>query len=118
MLLGFVIAWYFYIVNPNAPKALAKNQRHLHAFLMNKWYFDELYDLIFVRPVKRLGYFLWKKGDGRVIDGAINGIAMGIVPWFTKQAAKAQSGYLFHYAFWMFAGVVVLITWVSIGGAH
>ncbi len=117
MLIGFVTAWYFYIVNPNAPKALAKNQRHLHAFLMNKWYFDELYDLIFVRPVKRLGYFLWKKGDGRVIDGTIDGIAMGIVPWFTKQAAKAQSGYLFHYAFWMFAGVVALVTWVSIGGA-
>ena len=118
MLIGFVIALYFYIVNPNAPRALARNQRHLHAFLMNKWYFDELYDFLFVRPVKRLGYFLWKKGDGQVIDGAINGIAMGIVPWFTKQAAKAQSGYLFHYAFWMFAGVVVLITWVSIGGAN
>jgi len=118
MLIGFVTAWYFYIVNTNAPKVLAQSQRHLHSFLLNKWYFDELYDFIFIRPAKWLGRFLWKQGDGRVIDGTINGIAMGIVPWFTKLAGRAQSGYLFHYAFWMFVGMAAIITWFAIGGAH
>ncbi|MCP5088627.1 MAG: NADH-quinone oxidoreductase subunit L [Rhodobacteraceae bacterium] len=118
MLIGFVISWYFYIKNPEAPKALAANQKHLHAFLLNKWYFDEIYDFIFVRPAKWLGRFLWKKGDGSVIDGFLNGVAMGLVPWVTRLAGKAQSGYLFHYAFWMFVGMAAIITWFAVGGGH
>ena len=90
-----------------------------YRFLLNKWYFDELYDAIFVRPALALGRFFWKRGDGNVIDGTINGVAMGIVPFFTRLAARAQSGYLFHYAFAMVIGIAVLITWMSLsGGAH
>ena len=69
MVIGFVIAWYFYIRSPETPKELAKRHRGLYLFLLNKWYFDELYDLLFVRSAKWLGRFLWKRGDGWLIDG-------------------------------------------------
>ena len=119
MVLGFLVSYYFYIVNPAFPKALAVRNPGLYQFLLNKWYFDEVYDFLFVNPAKRLGHFLWKKLDGSVIDGTINGIAMGFIPFLTRAASKAQSGYLFHYAFAMILGVVGLITWFAIfGGAH
>src|ERR1700720_4801472 len=69
MALGFAVSWLFYIRRPYLPVELATQQRLLYQFLLNKWYFDELYDLIFVRPVKRIGRFLWKVGDGYIIDG-------------------------------------------------
>ena len=116
MLIGLATAYLFYIVNPALPKRLAENQPILYRFLLNKWYFDEIYDAIFVNPAKRLGAFLWKRGDGNVIDGSINGVAMGIIPFFTRLAGRAQSGYLFHYAFAMVLGIVVLITWMTISG--
>ncbi|WP_374431289.1 NADH-quinone oxidoreductase subunit L [Tabrizicola sp.] len=118
MLIGFAVAWLFYIRDPSLPRRLAAQQRPLYLFLLNKWYFDELYDVIFVRPAKWLGGFLWKKGDGNVIDGSINGVAMGIIPFFTRLAGRAQSGYLFHYAFAMVLGIVALVTWMTLfGGA-
>jgi len=116
MLIGLAIAYLFYIVNPALPKRLAEGQPILYRFLLNKWYFDEIYDAIFVNPAKRLGAFLWKRGDGDVIDGSINGLAMGIIPFFTRLAGRAQSGYLFHYAFAMVLGIVVLVTWMTISG--
>jgi len=119
MLLGFALAWKFYIASPELPGKLATQQRPLYLFLLNKWYFDELYDLIFVRPAKWLGAFLWKRGDGQVIDGSINGIAMGLIPMLTRLAGRAQSGYIFHYAFAMVLGIVALVTWMTLsGGAH
>ncbi|WP_299190798.1 NADH-quinone oxidoreductase subunit L [uncultured Litoreibacter sp.] len=116
MLLGFFTAWLFYIKNPSLPGRLAANQRPLYNFLLNKWYFDEVYDFLFVRPAKWLGNFLWKRGDGDVIDGSLNGIAMGIIPFFTRLAGRAQSGFMFHYAFAMVLGVVLLITYFAITG--
>ncbi|OUS08755.1 NADH-quinone oxidoreductase subunit L [Rhodobacterales bacterium 52_120_T64] len=119
MMVGFLVSYYFYIINPAFPKGLATRNPGLYQFLLNKWYFDEVYDFLFVNPAKRLGHFLWKKFDGSVIDGTINGIAMGFIPFLTRAASKAQSGYLFHYAFAMILGVVGLITWFAIfGGAH
>ena len=118
MLIGLALAWLFYIKNPSLPGRLAAQQRPLYLFLLNKWYFDELYDVIFVRPAKWIGNFLWKKGDGKVIDGTLNGVAMGIIPFFTRLAGRAQSGYLFHYAFAMVLGIVALVTWMTVfGGA-
>jgi len=119
MLIGFITALWFYIWDPKMPARLAENNRPLYLFLLNKWYFDEIYDAIFVRPAKALGRLLWRRGDGGVIDGTINGIAMGIVPFFTRLAGRAQSGYIFTYAFAMVIGIVVLVTWMSfIGGGH
>ncbi|WP_171178264.1 NADH-quinone oxidoreductase subunit L [Ruegeria sp. HKCCD8929] len=116
MVLGFALAYLFYIVNPSLPVRLAANQRPLYLFLKNKWYFDEIYDAILVKPFVALGRFLWKHGDGNTIDGFLNGVAMGIVPYFTRLAGKAQSGYIFTYAFWMVLGIAALVTWMSIGG--
>jgi NADH-quinone oxidoreductase subunit L len=118
MLLGFLLAFQFYIRRPDLPGKLARQQAPLYQFLLNKWYFDELYDAVFVRPAKWLGGFLWKRGDGNVIDGSINGVAMGIIPFFTRLAGRAQSGYIFHYAFAMFLGIGALITWMTLGGGN
>jgi NADH-quinone oxidoreductase subunit L len=119
MLIGFVMAMWFYIWNPEMPKRWADAQRPLYLFLLNKWYFDEIYDAIFVRPARALGRFLWKRGDENTIDGTINGVALGIIPFFTRLAGRAQSGYIFTYALAMVLGIVVLITWMTFsGGAH
>jgi NADH-quinone oxidoreductase subunit L len=116
MLIGFLTAFQFYIRRPDWPAKLAQNQRPLYLFLLNKWYFDEIYHFLFTRPALWLGGFLWKRGDGGTIDGAINGVALGIVPFFTRLAGRAQSGYIFTYAFWMVIGIAALITWMSIAG--
>ncbi|MDT8327997.1 MAG: NADH-quinone oxidoreductase subunit L [Roseovarius sp.] len=119
MLLGFVTALWFYIWNPSMPGKLAESQRPLYLFLLNKWYFDEIYDFLFVRPAKALGHLLWKRGDGDIIDGSLNGVAMGLIPRLTRLAGRAQSGYIFTYAFAMVIGIVILVTWMTIfGGAN
>jgi NADH-quinone oxidoreductase subunit L len=116
MVLGFLLAFQFYIRRPDWPAKLAENQRPLYLFLLNKWYFDEIYDFLIVRPALWLARMLWKKGDGAVIDGSINGVAMGIIPMLTRAAARAQSGYIFHYAFAMVVGIAILITWMTLSG--
>ncbi|MCA3502021.1 MAG: NADH-quinone oxidoreductase subunit L, partial [Rhodobacter sp.] len=116
MILGLALAFQFYIRRPDLPGRLAANQRPLYLFLLNKWYFDEVYEFLFVRSAKWLGGFLWKRGDGAVIDGTINGVALGIVPFFTRLAGRAQTGYVFTYAFAMVLGIAVLVTWMTLSG--
>jgi NADH-quinone oxidoreductase subunit L len=118
MVLGFLLAFQFYIRRPDLPGKLAAQQRPLYLFLLNKWYFDQIFDAIFVRPAVWLARFLWKKGDGSVIDGTINGVAMGLVPVLTRVVNRAQSGYIFTYAFAMVIGIAILVTWVTLGGAQ
>ena len=118
MLLGLALAIQFYILRPDLPGKLAAQQRPLYLFFLNKWYFDEIYDFLFVRPAKALGSFLWKRGDGNVIDGSLNGVALGFVPMLTRLAGRAQSGYIFTYAFAMVLGIGALITWMTLGGAN
>jgi len=116
MLVGFALAWLFYIRNPRIPAALANQFAPLYRLLLNKYYFDEIYDFVFVRGAKALARFLWKKGDGAVIDGTINGVAMGLVPRVTRFVQRIQSGYVYHYALATVIGLVALVTWVSISG--
>ena len=116
MVLGLAVAWLFYIRAPHLPARLAANQRPLYLFLLNKWYVDEIYDVVIVNPTKAIGRFLWKRGDGSIIDGFLNGVAMGLVPFFTRIAGRAQSGYVFHYALAMVIGITLLITWIVLGG--
>ena len=117
MALGFAIAWLFYISRPGIPKRLAQEQQPLYQFLLNKWYFDELYNVIFVRPAMWLGRVLWKGGDGYVIDGfGPNGIAARVMD-ITRSVVKLQTGYVYHYAFAMLIGVAAFITYYSLAGA-
>ncbi|MEP3197683.1 MAG: NADH-quinone oxidoreductase subunit L [Lentilitoribacter sp.] len=117
MVLGFATAWYMYIRSPETPKRFAEDFSILYNFLLNKWYFDEIYDFLFVRPAKWLGTFLWKQGDGRVIDGfGPNGIAARVQD-ITNRVVKFQTGYLYHYAFAMLIGIAALVTWMTLGSA-
>lgn len=117
MVVGFATAWFMYIRSPETPKRLAEDFSILYKFLLNKWYFDEIYDFIFVRPAKWLGTFLWKEGDGRVIDGfGPNGIAARVQD-ITARVVKFQTGYLYHYAFAMLIGIAALVTWMTLGSA-
>ncbi|ESW64152.1 NADH-quinone oxidoreductase subunit L [Mesorhizobium sp. C277A] len=114
MVIGFAVAWKFYIRSPELPRSVAANHRLLYAFLLNKWYFDELYDVLFVRPAKALGRFLWKTGDGTIIDGlGPDGISARVVD-VTDRVVKLQTGYLYHYAFAMLIGVAALVTWMML----
>jgi NADH-quinone oxidoreductase subunit L len=115
MALGFVVSWLFYIRRPYLPVELANQQPLLYRFLLNKWYFDELYDLIFVRPAKWIGRFLWKVGDGYIIDGfGPDGVSAWVLD-VTRNVVRLQTGYLYHYAFAMLIGVAGLITWFMFG---
>jgi NADH-quinone oxidoreductase subunit L len=115
MVVGFGISYLFYIRRPYLPVELARQQPLLYQFLLNKWYFDELYDLIFVRPTKWLGRFLWKVGDGYIIDGfGPDGVSKRVLD-VTRNVVRLQTGYLYHYAFAMLVGVAGLITWFMFG---
>jgi len=116
MLAGLGLAWLFYIRAPHLPGQLAERHAALYRFFLNKWYFDEIYGFLIVRPAMWLGRTLWRIGDGAAIDGLINGLAMGLVPRLTRFAGRVQSGYMFHYAFVMLIGVAALVTWFSIAG--
>jgi NADH-quinone oxidoreductase subunit L len=114
MLTGLGIAWYAYIRNPRFPAMFVEQFTVLHRFVYNKWYFDELYDLIFVRPAFWIGRLFWKRGDVGIIDrfgpdGAARLVALG-----SGYAQKVQSGYLYSYALFMLLGLVAAISWVMV----
>src|SRR5215467_14663387 len=116
MAVGFAVAWYFYITNPLVPFGLAKRFRGVYLFLFNAWYFDAVYDFLFVRPAKRLGRFLWKTGDGTIIDGiGPDGVAARVID-ITNRVIRLQTGYIYHYAFVMLIGVALLITYFIFAG--
>ncbi len=116
MVAGFVVAWAFYIANPGLPARLAERLPRLYRFLLNKWYFDELYDALFVRPAFRLGRFLWKVGDGRIIDGlGPDGVARAVMRAGAR-VRLVQTGYIYTYAFAMLVGIVVLTAILFFGG--
>lgn len=111
MLTGALLAWLYYIRVPHLPAMTSKFLWPVYLFLLNKWYFDELYDWIIVRPARYLGRVLWKIGDGTVIDGlGPNGIASRVQN-VTNTVVKIQSGFVYHYAFVMMIGVALIITY-------
>jgi NADH-quinone oxidoreductase subunit L len=111
MALGWGLAAYFYLRRPDIPVELARQHEPLYKFLLNKWYFDELYEVIFVRPAKWLGRALWKGGDGWLIDGfGPDGVSARVLD-VTRNVVRLQTGYLYHYAFAMLIGAALFITW-------
>jgi NADH-quinone oxidoreductase subunit L len=118
MIVGFLVAWQFYMRRPDIPERLAREQAPLYQFLLNKWYFDEIYDFLIVRPTIWLGRLLWKGGDGFIIDGlGPDGVSARVLD-VTRNVIRLQTGYLYHYAFAMLIGVAALITWFMFAGAH
>jgi NADH-quinone oxidoreductase subunit L len=113
--IGIAAAWVMYMVKPEWPGKLAAMIRPVYRFVFNKWYFDELYEAVFVRPSFYLGRGLWKSGDGDVIDGVgPDGIAAAARN-IAGRAGRMQSGYLYHYAFAMLIGIVLFATWFLFG---
>ena len=116
MALGVAVAWYFYLRNPLVPFGLAKRFRGSYLFLLNAWYFDALYDRLFVRPALWLGRKLWKVGDGKIIDGiGPDGVAARVID-ITNRVVRLQTGYIYHYAFVMLIGVALIITYFLFAG--
>jgi NADH-quinone oxidoreductase subunit L len=105
---GIALAFWMYIVNPLAPVRLAQSFGGIYRFLLNKWYFDELYNAIFVRPAIRLSRLFWQVGDATLIDGVPNGLAE-LTTDSSRQVVRIQTGSLAVYAFVMLIGVVVLV---------
>ncbi|MBL24658.1 MAG: NADH-quinone oxidoreductase subunit L [Rhodospirillaceae bacterium] len=115
-LIGIGIAYMFYIRNTELPGMVATKIKPLYEFSYNKWYFDELYDRLFVKPSFVIGRHLWKSGDGAVIDGVgPDGIASTTLR-FSRLASILQTGYVYHYAFAMLIGLVCLVSWYVFWG--
>jgi len=112
MITGLLVAIYAYIVNPGFPAAFVSVIRPIHTFFYNKWYFDELYDFLFVRPAFALGRLFWKVGDVGFIDRFGPNGAAWVVVQGTGLARRIQSGLLTSYALWMLVGLVAAVSWV------
>ncbi|MCF6238592.1 MAG: NADH-quinone oxidoreductase subunit L [Candidatus Marinimicrobia bacterium] len=105
---GIFIAWVMYIKNPELPAKFVARFSRAHKVVFNKWYIDELYDFLFVSPCKRLGTFLWRGFDVKVVDGVVNGCAW-VIKGLGTGLRYTQSGYLYNYAMAMVVGVVVIV---------
>jgi NADH-quinone oxidoreductase subunit L len=117
MLGGLAIAYYMYLVDRTAPARLANAFPAIYRFLLNKWYFDELYDFLFVRPAFAVGRAFWKGGDGAIIDGlGPDGVSARVLD-VARSAVRLQTGYVYHYAFAMLIGAAALTTWYLFNGA-
>ena len=115
MLSGLGLAVLYYVLAPGLPAATARAFKPVYLFFLNKWYFDELYNLIFVRPAFAIGRLLWKGIDGSVIDGTIDGTAKSVL-WGTGRIIRLQTGYVYHYAFAMLIGVAAILTYFILAG--
>ena len=114
VILSIPLAYYLFLKNRNLPERLASINKPLYHFLLNKWYFDELYDVLFVKPSKKLGLFLWKFFDLKIIDGfGPDGIS-SMIKKFSVKANKFQSGYIYQYAFVMLLGFSALLTFLIV----
>ena len=110
VIISIPISFYLFIINKRVVEELVRMNRPLYLFLKNKWYFDELYDYIFVSPSKRIGHFLWKKIDESIIDRfGPDGISQ-LIKNFSIRAVKFQSGFIYQYAFVILIGFSILLT--------
>ena len=108
------VAYYLFVENQKILSNLISKNQKLYNFLLNKWYFDEFYNYIFVEPVKKIGIFLWKKGDINTIDRYGPDGLSKLIKMISDKAVNFQSGYLYHYAFVMLIGFSILLTYLII----
>ncbi len=112
VIIAIPLSYYLFVRNVKFLERLKNNNELFYNFLLNKWYIDEIYELILVNPIKKIGYFLWKKGDENTIDRfGPNGISK-IVKSISNKAVQFQSGYIYDYAFVMLIGLSLLITYL------
>ena len=112
--LSIPIAYYLFVINKNLPEQIANVNKPLYQFLVNKWYFDEIYNIIFVNPSKKIGLFLWKFFDIKIIDGfGPDGIS-SLIKKCSLKANKFQSGFIYQYAFIMLLGFSALLTFLIV----
>jgi NADH-quinone oxidoreductase subunit L len=117
-LIGIALATWLYLKRTDLPGKIAERLRPVYLFFLNKWYFDELYDRLFVQPAFRIGRGLWLGGDKATIDGlGPDGIA-SVTTDLARGAGKIQTGYVYHYAFAMLVGVVILVSWYLWRAGH
>ena len=110
---GILIATFIYFYKKNIPALISKNFRALYSLFLNKWYFDEIYNFIFVKPFFYISTFFWKQGDQNFIDAyGPNGISK-LTKFLSREYSKFHSGYLYQYAFIMICGLVIFLTFVS-----
>jgi NADH-quinone oxidoreductase subunit L len=114
MLVGLFVAWLAYIRDTSIPNKVATQLGPVYSFLFNKWYFDELYHFVFVRPAFWLGRLFWKRGDEGIIDRFGPDGAAWVVEKGAVAARRVQSGYLTSYALIMLLGLVAAISWVLV----
>ena len=112
---GVAAAYVAYTFVPSLPGAVATRFAPVHRFFFKKWYFDELYDAIFVKPSVRIGAMLWQRGDKDTIDGFGPDGITSLVYRISQSASRIQSGYVYHYAFAMMIGIVILLSWYFSG---
>ena len=116
MVIGLATAYYFYIRRPEMPGKFVETFRFAHAISFNKWYFDELYNLIFVKGAMKLGHIFWKRGDENIIDRyGPDGVSAAVVK-VAEKFKQLQTGYLYHYAFAMLIGLSAFVSWFVLGG--
>ena len=108
---GIALAYFMYMARPDLPGRLAESIRPVYLFVYNKWYFDELYNWLFVKPAFYIGRGLWKEGDGSLIDGLGPDGLSAVTRNLAARVSRLQTGYVYHYAFAMMIGVVGLVTW-------
>tara|TARA_B100001115_G_C15505315_1_gene239280 strand:- start:5 stop:529 length:525 start_codon:yes stop_codon:yes gene_type:complete len=114
VIISIPLAYYLFVKNKDVPEQIANINKPLYQFLLNKWYFDELYDALFVNPSKKFGLFLWKFFDLKIIDGfGPDGIS-SLIKKFSIKANKFQSGYIYQYAFVMLLGFSALLTFLIV----
>jgi NADH-quinone oxidoreductase subunit L len=114
VLLSIPVSYYLFVKNKELPEQIAINNKPLHNFLINKWYFDELYEVIFIKPCKKIGLFLWKFCDGKLIDGFGPDGVSSFIKKCSIKASKFQSGFIYQYAFIMLLGFSALLTFLII----
>jgi NADH-quinone oxidoreductase subunit L len=114
MLTGLFIAWNMYIRSETAPATVARNFAPLYKFFYNKWYFDELYNWLFVKPAFWFGRLFWKQGDVGIIDRFGPNGSAAVVAFSSRMAVRMQSGYLYSYALVMLLGLVGMISWMMV----